>query len=207
MAAESLIGAEGQEENRLTPHSTQTTTRYSPPQYAIIFTLPHKTLSNGMEPNSLWQTHRLTTNIDVIDWKAIDSLLCSNWTLTHHFWILDRNLCVNVSSDRLTCNREHKPYAPLSACFFIRIFRWESSFVELTVALILNHLHWFEAVLCQYLALVVSLCSLRPDDVTSFCLLCHWFLESRFVHLIWLLRANAAASLRETQRCHAEDVN
>lgn len=47
----------------------------------------------------------------------------------------------------------------------------------------------------------VSLCSLRPDDVTSFCLRCHRFLESRFVHLDLIAehkkRANAAASLRD----------
>lgn len=129
----------------------------------------------------------------------------------HSFWILDRNLCY-----RLTYNIEHKPYAPLSACFPILIFRWESSFSELTVALILNPLHWFEAVVYfQYLAhaLVVScssvsLCSLRPDDVTSFCLRCRRFLESRFVHLIWLLSTKRERTqpavwetgMRETQR-------
>lgn len=52
----------------------------------------------------------------------------------------------------------------------------------------------------------VSLCSLKPDDVTSFCLRCHWFLESRFVDLILIAehkkRTNEAErrGWREMQR-------
>ncbi len=46
----------------------------------------------------------------------------------------------------------------------------------------------------------VSLCSLRPDDVTSFCLRCHRFLEPRFVHLIWLLSTKESERSRQSER-------
>lgn len=170
-------------------------------------------------------------------WKAIDLHLCSNWTLIHHFWILDRNLCVLMSvcsshcSYHLTYNIEQKPYAPLFGCFLslkILIFRWESSFLELTVALILNHLHWFEAVVYfQYYRGVwhkrwLFPVHLFPSAVWGLtmshpfvCAATDFWSHALFI-LIWLLstkRERTQPPVWETgmegdaERFHAEDVN